>query len=711
MMGDLGDEVTEEGREAKSKAVESVSQGKLGEAVEPLTGAILSNPASSIILATSGEGAAASAYNKMKKPEAAILDADAAIKVNPDSAAMAPALLGQWGGAINDLQDESDYDDVTNEEGREASVEVKANAVEAIPQASVYKKMKKPEAAILDADAAIKVNPDSAAMAPALLGQWGGAINDLQDESDYDDVTNEEGREASVEVKANAVEAIPQASVYKKMKKPEAAILDADAAIKAEANALWIEEHPERPERLLKEKRRERLSVEGAPAMLMHRLLLINLVNPNSAAMAPALLGQWGGAINDLHVGSDYDEVTNEEGCEASVEVKANAVEAIPQASVYKKMKKPEAAILDADAAIKAEANALWIEEHPERPERLLKEREERKIEHGRRTSNANAQVNPDSAAMAPALLASGYKKMKMPEAAILDADAAIKAEANALWIKEHPERPERLLNEREERKIERGRRTGNANAQVNPDSAAMAPALLGQWGGAINDLQVESDYDEVTNEEGREASVEVKANAMEAIPQGVSFDFTNMESLKAVQKNIISEQLEAVRMINLAEMWRFWDGVYETNPSPSRHPNVDPDTGTVLIIPTKERWDLLKDKDLLFIVQMLKHLLEKPFLNSTDTFEDYVRCLSDAAHSIMDESIGSEVVRIDRATTEMSRIERNFPAAEGFLAEMAPTGEIKVHNYGEGRISFCLSLALVLEEGNLLALQLLHCS
>ncbi|KAJ4837490.1 hypothetical protein Tsubulata_041975 [Turnera subulata] len=119
-MGDLGAEVTKEGREAaqeaKAKAMEAVSLGKLEEAVELLTEAVLLYP-SSIMYATR-----ASVYNKMKKPNAAIRDANVALEVNPDSAkgykarGMARALLGQWEGALKDLQVASklDYDEEIN---------------------------------------------------------------------------------------------------------------------------------------------------------------------------------------------------------------------------------------------------------------------------------------------------------------------------------------------------------------------------------------------------------------------------------------------------------------------------------------------------------------------------------------------------------------------------------------------------------------------
>ncbi|XP_027334180.1 FAM10 family protein At4g22670 isoform X3 [Abrus precatorius] len=120
-MGDPSVEVTDENREAsqmaKVKAMEAISEGKLEEAIENLTAAILLNPTSAIMYATR-----ASVYIKMKKPNAAIRDANAALEINPDSAkgyksrGMARAMLGQWEEAAKDLHVASklDYDEEIN---------------------------------------------------------------------------------------------------------------------------------------------------------------------------------------------------------------------------------------------------------------------------------------------------------------------------------------------------------------------------------------------------------------------------------------------------------------------------------------------------------------------------------------------------------------------------------------------------------------------
>ncbi|XXG75942.1 hypothetical protein AAC387_Pa08g0405 [Persea americana] len=117
-MGDLSFEVTEESRDAsqdvKAKAMEAISEGNLEEAIEHLTQAILLNPTSAIMY-----GTRANVYIKMKKPNAAIRDANAALEINPDSAkgyksrGMARAMLGQWEEAAKDLHLASklDYDE------------------------------------------------------------------------------------------------------------------------------------------------------------------------------------------------------------------------------------------------------------------------------------------------------------------------------------------------------------------------------------------------------------------------------------------------------------------------------------------------------------------------------------------------------------------------------------------------------------------------
>ncbi|CAN6885957.1 unnamed protein product [Brassica oleracea] len=118
LMGDPTAEVTDEDRDAaqleKSKAMEAISQGKFDEGIDHLTKAIMLNPSSAILYATR-----ATVFLAVKKPNAAIRDADMALQFNPDSAkgykarGMARAMLGQWEEAAADLHVASklDYDE------------------------------------------------------------------------------------------------------------------------------------------------------------------------------------------------------------------------------------------------------------------------------------------------------------------------------------------------------------------------------------------------------------------------------------------------------------------------------------------------------------------------------------------------------------------------------------------------------------------------
>lgn len=107
-MGDLSVEINDESRDLaqilKAKAMDAISEGKLNEAIDQLTEAILLNPRSAILYA-----ARASVFIKLRKPNAAIRDADAALQINSDSAkgykmrGMARAMLGLWEEAAHDL--------------------------------------------------------------------------------------------------------------------------------------------------------------------------------------------------------------------------------------------------------------------------------------------------------------------------------------------------------------------------------------------------------------------------------------------------------------------------------------------------------------------------------------------------------------------------------------------------------------------------------
>ncbi|KAG8378676.1 hypothetical protein BUALT_Bualt07G0010100 [Buddleja alternifolia] len=118
--GDTSVEVTEENREAaevsKSKAMDAIFEGNLNEAIDHLTEAITLNPKSAMLHASR-----ASVFVKLKKPNAAILDADGALQINPDLAkghkarGMARALFGLWEEAARDLKTASklDFDEET----------------------------------------------------------------------------------------------------------------------------------------------------------------------------------------------------------------------------------------------------------------------------------------------------------------------------------------------------------------------------------------------------------------------------------------------------------------------------------------------------------------------------------------------------------------------------------------------------------------------
>ncbi|KAI3454356.1 hypothetical protein Pfo_011019 [Paulownia fortunei] len=120
-MGDPSVEVTEENQEAaqvsKSIAMDAILEDKLDEAINHLTEAIILNPKSTMLYASR-----ASVFVKLKKPNAAIRDADAALQINPDVAkgykarGMARALLGLWEEAARDLHVASklDFDEETS---------------------------------------------------------------------------------------------------------------------------------------------------------------------------------------------------------------------------------------------------------------------------------------------------------------------------------------------------------------------------------------------------------------------------------------------------------------------------------------------------------------------------------------------------------------------------------------------------------------------
>ncbi|CAK9166747.1 unnamed protein product [Ilex paraguariensis] len=145
-MGDPSIEITEESQDAaqisKSNAMDAICEGKFNKAVDFLTEAIMLNPTSAILYATR-----ASVFIKLKKPNAAICDADAALKINPDSAkgykmrGMARAMLGLWEAAASDLHVASNID--YDEEIGEVLKKVEPNAHKIEEHRRKYERLRK----------------------------------------------------------------------------------------------------------------------------------------------------------------------------------------------------------------------------------------------------------------------------------------------------------------------------------------------------------------------------------------------------------------------------------------------------------------------------------------------------------------------------------------------------------------------------------------
>ncbi|CAN6483851.1 unnamed protein product [Victoria cruziana] len=114
-MGDPSIEVTQERLDAaqiaKARGMVAITEDRFIEAIDDLTEAILLNPGSAILFATR-----AGAFVKLRKPNAAIRDAVAALQINPDLAkgykyrGMARAMIGEWQEAARDLNLASNLD-------------------------------------------------------------------------------------------------------------------------------------------------------------------------------------------------------------------------------------------------------------------------------------------------------------------------------------------------------------------------------------------------------------------------------------------------------------------------------------------------------------------------------------------------------------------------------------------------------------------------
>ncbi|GFP88461.1 tpr repeat-containing thioredoxin tdx [Phtheirospermum japonicum] len=145
-MGDPSVEVTEQNQEVaqllKTGAMDAISRGLFDEAIDHLTKAITSNPKSAILYANR-----AGVFVKLKKPNAAIRDADAALQINPDSAkgykarGMARAMLGLWEEAVSDLRVASKCD--FDEEIGSVLKKVESNANKIDEHRQKYQRLRK----------------------------------------------------------------------------------------------------------------------------------------------------------------------------------------------------------------------------------------------------------------------------------------------------------------------------------------------------------------------------------------------------------------------------------------------------------------------------------------------------------------------------------------------------------------------------------------
>eukprot|EP01118_Nematostelium_gracile_P006905 TRINITY_DN2231_c0_g1_i1.p1 TRINITY_DN2231_c0_g1~~TRINITY_DN2231_c0_g1_i1.p1 ORF type:complete len:319 (+),score=133.34 TRINITY_DN2231_c0_g1_i1:57-959(+) len=119
-MGDNSKEVSDEDRDEaqsiKNEAMDAQREGKLEDALNLFTKAIQKNPKSGLFYAFRAQ-----VLLELKRPNAAIRDCDAAIKINPDSAkpykirGRANRVLGNYEVALRDVQQgqKLDFDETT----------------------------------------------------------------------------------------------------------------------------------------------------------------------------------------------------------------------------------------------------------------------------------------------------------------------------------------------------------------------------------------------------------------------------------------------------------------------------------------------------------------------------------------------------------------------------------------------------------------------
>lgn len=127
----VSEEEEETARAAFSEAREAASEGNLEKAIEKYNASVNSDPRSARVYAMR-----ANAHIKLRKPKAAIRDANAALARNPDSApalkwrGKAYMMLGQWANANKDLAAANTID--FDEDCTEWLKEVKPKALRAI---------------------------------------------------------------------------------------------------------------------------------------------------------------------------------------------------------------------------------------------------------------------------------------------------------------------------------------------------------------------------------------------------------------------------------------------------------------------------------------------------------------------------------------------------------------------------------------------------
>ncbi|KAI2494792.1 hypothetical protein MHU86_19743 [Fragilaria crotonensis] len=131
----------------KMEAADLVSEGKLAEALEKYTGAVLAAPASALLYANR-----ATVLLKLQQYAAAVRDCDEALRQNPDSAkalrvrGKARKALGQWEAALQDLSQaqQIDFDEGTVDDLKECSEKhVEAEKARASSKVEEEEKMRK----------------------------------------------------------------------------------------------------------------------------------------------------------------------------------------------------------------------------------------------------------------------------------------------------------------------------------------------------------------------------------------------------------------------------------------------------------------------------------------------------------------------------------------------------------------------------------------